>query len=68
MPMIRVEMFPGRTVEQKRAFAKAVTEKFVEICGSTPQGVHVVFVEVEKTDWATAGVLAADVPPAPAKS
>lgn len=63
MPMIRVEMFPGRTVEQKRAFAKAVTESFVSICGSTPQAVHIVFAEVDKSDWATAGQLASDAPP-----
>lgn len=71
MPMIRVEMFPGRSVEQKRAFAKAVTDSFVEICGSTPQSVHVVFVDVEKSDWAVAGRLASDTAPAaaaPAKS
>jgi 4-oxalocrotonate tautomerase len=63
MPMIRVEMYPGRSVEQKRAFAKAVTESFVQICGSTPQSVQVVFVEVEKSDWATAGQLASDAAP-----
>ena len=65
MPMIRVEMYPGRTVEQKRAFAKAVTEAFVSICGSTPQSVQVVFQDVAKEDWAVAGVLASD--PAPVK-
>ncbi|MBM3525886.1 MAG: 4-oxalocrotonate tautomerase [Alphaproteobacteria bacterium] len=70
MPMIRVELFPGRSIEQKRAFAKAVTDSFVAICGSTPQGVHIVFAEVEKSDWATAGTLASDAAPAaaPAKS
>ena len=71
MPMIRVEMFPGRTLEQKRAFAKAVTESFVAICGSTPQGVHVIFTEIQKEDWATAGKLASDAAApaaAPAKS
>jgi 4-oxalocrotonate tautomerase len=66
MPMIRVEMFPGRTLEQKRAFAKAVTDSFVAICGSTPQGVQVVFTEIAKEDWATAGRLAADAAPAAA--
>lgn len=65
MPMIRVEMFPGRSLEQKRAFAKAVTDSFVAICGSTPQSVHIVFAEVEKSDWATAGKLASDAAPAP---
>lgn len=72
MPMIRVEMFPGRSLEQKRAFAKAVTDSFVTICGGAPQGVQIVFTEIEKSDWATAGRLASDAAPAtaapPAKS
>jgi len=69
MPMIKVEMFPGRTPDQKRAFAKAITESFVTICGGTPQSVHVVYQEVEKGDWAVAGSLASDAPAAaPAKS
>lgn len=60
MPMIRVEMFTGRTSEQKRDFAKAVTDSFVSICGGTPQSVQIVFQDVAKTDWATAGKLASD--------
>ncbi|MFM8678934.1 MAG: tautomerase family protein [Alphaproteobacteria bacterium] len=64
MPMIRVELFPGRSADQKRRFAKAVTDSFVEICGSTPEAVHVVFVEVAKDDWAIAGRLASDAAPA----
>lgn len=63
MPMIKVEMYPGRTVEQKRAFAKAITESFVTICGGTPQSVHVVFQDVDKSDWAIAGVLGSDAAP-----
>ena len=62
MPMIRVELYPGRTADQKRRFAKAVTEAFVEICGSTPESVQVVFQDVKKEDWATAGALASDAP------
>jgi 4-oxalocrotonate tautomerase len=58
MPMIRVELFSGRSKEQKQRFAKAITEKFVEICGGTPQSVQVIFIAVAKDDWATAGVLA----------
>ena len=36
MPMIRVEMYKGRTPEQKRALAKELTEAFVRAGGSTP--------------------------------
>lgn len=60
MPMIKVEMFPGRTKDQKRAFAKAVTEAFVTHCGGTPQSVQIIFQDVAKEDWATAGKLASD--------
>jgi 4-oxalocrotonate tautomerase len=67
MPMIRIEMFPGRTAEQKRNFAKAITESFVATCGGTPQSVQIVFQDVEKGNWATAGKLASDAAPAPDK-
>lgn len=60
MPMIRVEMFPGRTRDQKRAFVKAVTDAFVATCGGTPQSVQVVFQDVAKDDWGVAGRLASD--------
>ena len=58
MPIIRVEMFDGRTREQKEKFARAVTENFVSFCGGTPQSVQVIFSDVSRDDWATAGTLA----------
>lgn len=63
MPMIRVEMLKGRTVEQKRACAEALTDAFLKTCGGTPQSVQIVFVDVEKHDWATAGRLNSDPRP-----
>ena len=35
MPIIRVEMWPGRTHEQKAALAKAITDDVVEAARST---------------------------------
>ncbi len=69
MPMIRVEMFPGRTADQKRRLAKAFTDTFVEICGGKAQAVHIVFDDVSSSDWAVAGELCSDratASPAPA--
>ncbi len=40
MPIIRIEMFEGRTVEQKRACAEAVTKAWCDTCGGTPAMVH----------------------------
>ncbi|MBS7813731.1 2-hydroxymuconate tautomerase [Roseococcus pinisoli] len=63
MPMIQVQMYAGRSPDQKRALVKALTEAFVTTAGGTPQAVQVVLQEVEKSDWATGGVLASETPP-----
>jgi 4-oxalocrotonate tautomerase len=60
MPIIRIEMFEGRSVEQKRACAAAVTQAFVDTCGGTPASVTIVFADVAKSDWASSGRLASD--------
>ena len=68
MPTIHVEMFQGRTVEQKRAYAKALTDATVQTLGCSPDAVDVVFRDVAKEDWATGGVLWSDKGAAPASS
>jgi 4-oxalocrotonate tautomerase len=55
MPIIRVEMFPGRSVEQKRALIQKLTESFVRTCGGKPESVHVVISSVSKEDWGSGG-------------
>jgi 4-oxalocrotonate tautomerase len=65
MPTIRVELFAGRTPDQKRAFAQAVTQAAMQTLGATPDSVDVIFQDVERHNWATAGVLWADPLPAP---
>ena len=66
MPTLHVELFKGRTVEQKRALAAALTEAVVNTIGGSPSAVDVIFRDVERHDWATAGKLWSDeAPPAP---
>jgi 4-oxalocrotonate tautomerase len=65
MPTIRVELFEGRSVEQKRACAATLTEAVVRTLGGSPDGVDVVFFEVARHDWATGGTLWSDKAPAP---
>jgi 4-oxalocrotonate tautomerase len=60
MPTIRVEMFEGRTPEQKKEFVKAITEAAVKTLGSSPGSVDVLLFEIKKSDWATGGVLWSD--------
>jgi len=66
MPSIHVQLFAGRTVEQKRALAQALTEATVRTLGGSPEAVDVIFTDVQKHDWATGGQLWSDkTPPAP---
>ncbi len=66
MPTIHVELFKGRTIEQKRALAAALTEAVVKTLGGAPDSVDVIFRDVERHDWATAGQLWSDkLPSAP---
>jgi len=60
MPIIRIEMFKGRTREKKRELARELTDAFVRVCGGTPESVTIVMQDVDKTDWAVAGTLMAD--------
>lgn len=65
MPTIRVELFAGRTPEQKRALAQALTEATVKTLGGSPDAVEVLFFDIQRHDWATGGQLWADKAPAP---
>ena len=62
MPSIRVELFEGRTVEQKRQLAAELTEATVRTLGGSPASVDVVFFDIARHDWATGGTLWSDVP------
>ncbi len=66
MPLIRVELFAGRSVDQKRALAQALTEATVRTLACKPEAVDVMFFDVPRSDWASAGELWSDkAPPAP---
>ena len=65
MPTIRIELFEGRTAEQKAALAKEITEACVRVLGGNPGGVDILFFDIKKHDWATGGVLWSQAAPAP---
>lgn len=68
MPTIKVELFAGRTVEQKRALAQALTEATVRTLGTPADSVDVMFFDIQRQDWATGGVLWSDKQAAPPPS
>jgi 4-oxalocrotonate tautomerase len=57
MPILRLEMHPGRTLDQKRAFVREVTRVVVETLNCPPESVDVVISEVARENWAKAGKL-----------
>jgi 4-oxalocrotonate tautomerase len=67
MPLIRVELFEGRTIDQKRALAQALTEATVKTLACAPGAVDIMFFDVPRSDWATGGELWSDKAPAAPK-
>ncbi|WP_058936578.1 4-oxalocrotonate tautomerase [Roseateles depolymerans] len=60
MPTLRVELFEGRTPEQKAELAKELTAACVRVLGGSPDAVDVLFFDVARQNWATGGVLWSD--------
>jgi len=60
MPIVRVEMWTGRTHAQKQELARAITDAVCAIAQTTPEATIVVFEDIERGNWAQAGVLASE--------
>jgi len=54
-------MWKGRSVDQKRKLAKAITDAMVEHAAAKPECLHVIIQDYEPQDWARGGVLATDM-------
>ncbi len=58
MPIVRVEMWTGRTQSQKAELARVITDAIVAIAHTTPEATTVIFDDIAKENWAVGGVLA----------
>ncbi|EST89824.1 2-hydroxymuconate tautomerase [Vagococcus lutrae] len=56
MPIVTVQMLEGRTVEQKQALIKEVTETVVKTTGAKQEAVTVVIEEMKKENYGVAGI------------
>jgi 4-oxalocrotonate tautomerase len=63
MPVVTVQMYEGRTLDQKRELAKGITEVVSRVTGVTSQGVHVIIDEVKHENWSIGGMLWPDRQP-----
>lgn len=57
MPVVTVQMWPGRTKAQKRALVRAITDAMVQHADAKPTSLHVIIQEVPREDWALAEVM-----------
>lgn len=60
MPILRLEMHPGRTPEQKREFVREATRVAVETLKCPPESVDILIAEIPREAWARSGKLLAD--------
>ena len=60
MAVVTVQLWAGRTVEQKRALVTAITDAMVTHAGAHRDGLHVIIHDVPKDSWGRAGVLGID--------
>lgn len=61
MPVVVVQLWEGRSTEQKRALARAITDAMVEHADASPEALHVAIQEYPREDWARNGVLGIDM-------
>jgi len=60
MPVVNIYMWSGRTEEQKRKLVEGITNVFKSAAGVPPEALHIIFQDIQKSDWAIAGKLCSD--------
>jgi 4-oxalocrotonate tautomerase len=56
MPFITVQLIEGRSVEQKHALIKEISEAAIRVLDADPDEVGIVINEVTTDDWGVGGV------------
>ena len=59
MPVVTVEIWEGRTIEQKKQLVEGITSSLVKI-GVPQEAVHIIIKDNPKHNWAIGGKLASE--------
>ena len=59
MPVVTVEMYEGRTVEEKKQLAEGITSAIAKI-GVPPEAVHIIIKDNPRHNWAKGGKLVSE--------
>ncbi len=60
MPIVQIELLEGRTVDQKRALVKAVTDAICKTVNAPPEAVRIILRDMKFENYGAAGVLRSD--------
>ena len=60
MPVIRVEMWEGRTKDQKKELVEILSKETARIASCSIESVYVIIEEVKKENWGAGGQLCSD--------
>lgn len=63
MPILRVEMWEGRTPDQKRELAEVLTRETARIARCSPESIYLIFEDIKKENWAAGGLLCSEKHP-----
>ncbi|GEE03672.1 hypothetical protein nbrc107696_41180 [Gordonia spumicola] len=60
MPFVRIDWFPGRTLEQKREMVEVLTPEIARIAKCKTETIQFIFTDVTREDWGRNGKLFTD--------
>lgn len=60
MPVIRVEMWAGRTTDQKRELVRVLSEETARITGCDVESIYVIIEDIKKENWGAGGQLCSE--------
>jgi len=55
LPIVTIQLFPGRTHEMKKSAAEKITEIIVEELKAKKEDVLIVYQEIQKENWCMGG-------------
>ena len=61
MPVVTIEMWSGRTIEQKKQLVEGITSVMINL-GTPREAIQIIIRDVPKHNWATGGKLASEEP------
>ncbi len=60
MPVIKVEMWEGRALEQKRELVEVLTKETARIIGCSLESIYIIIEEVKMENWGAGGELCSE--------